>query len=79
MGGSLPFGAPLNSPRCDARHSQRKLGEPRCNTAVTQGTASFGVGIMMSYSFDRSPIYSAGNVAGAWAVAGLLFAVLAFA
>ena len=48
--------------------------------AVTQRAAGcFGVGVMMSYSFDRSPIYSAGNVAGAWAVAALLFALLAFA
>ena len=34
---------------------------------------------MMSYHFDRSPIYGAGNVVTAWAVAALLFAVLAFA
>ena len=34
---------------------------------------------MMSYSFDRSPIYGAGNVAASWAVAALLFVVLAFA
>jgi hypothetical protein len=39
----------------------------------------FGVDAMMSYHFDRSPIYSAGNVAASWAVAILLFAVLAFA
>ena len=38
-----------------------------------------GVGAMMSYHFDRSPIYSVGNVAAGWAVATLLFAVLAFA
>ena len=34
---------------------------------------------MMTYSFDQSPIYGAGNVAGAWAVAVMLFVVLAFA
>jgi hypothetical protein len=31
---------------------------------------------MMSYYFDRSPIYAAGNVAAAWAVAALLFLML---
>ena len=31
---------------------------------------------MMSYYFDRSTIYGAGNVVAAWAVAALLFAVL---
>ena len=39
----------------------------------------FGVGAMMSYQFDRSPIYGAGNVAASWAVAILLFILLAFA
>ena len=34
---------------------------------------------MISYHFDRSPIYAAGNVAAAWAVAALLFAMLALA
>jgi hypothetical protein len=34
---------------------------------------------MMSYYFDRAPIYTAGNVAAGWAVAALLFAVLALA
>ena len=34
---------------------------------------------MMSYHFDRSLIYSAGNVAAAWVVVFLLFGVLAFA
>ena len=32
---------------------------------------------MMAYSFFPSPIYSAGEVASAWAVAALLFAALA--
>ena len=45
----------------------------------TRRRTPFGVGAMMSYHFDRSPIYSAGNVAASWAVAILLFAVLAFA
>ena len=31
---------------------------------------------MMSYYFDHAPIYGTGNVAAAWAVAALLFAVL---
>ena len=31
---------------------------------------------MMSYYFDHSPIYGAGNVAAAWAVAALFFAAL---
>ena len=34
---------------------------------------------MMSYHFEPGPIYNAGNVAAAWAVAALFFAVLAFA
>jgi hypothetical protein len=34
---------------------------------------------MMSYHFEPTTIYNAGNVAAAWAVAVLLFAVLAFA
>ena len=34
---------------------------------------------MMSYTFDPSPIYNAGQAASAWAVAALLVAVLAFA
>ena len=34
---------------------------------------------MMTYSFDKSPIYASGNAAAGWAVAGLLFAVLVFA
>jgi len=33
---------------------------------------------MMSYTFDPSPIYNAGQLASAWAVAVLLFTVLAF-
>ena len=49
--------------------------------ASTDGTCRtlFGVGAMMSYHFDRSPIYGAGNVAAGWTVTALLFAVLAFA
>ena len=34
---------------------------------------------MISYSFDHSPIHSAGNVAAGWAMAALLFCTLAFA
>jgi hypothetical protein len=34
---------------------------------------------MMSYTFDRSPIYAAGNIAAAWAVAVLIFTLLALA
>jgi hypothetical protein len=34
---------------------------------------------MMSYTFDPSPIYDAGQVASAWAVAALAFALLVFA
>ena len=34
---------------------------------------------MMAYYFDRSPVYSAGNVASSWAIAALLFALLFFA
>ena len=34
---------------------------------------------MMSYPFDPSPIYSAGQVASGWAVAVLFFVVLACA
>ena len=34
---------------------------------------------MISYHFDRSPLYGAGNVVAAWAVAALLFAVIVFA
>jgi hypothetical protein len=34
---------------------------------------------MMSYFFDKSPIYGSGSAAAAWAVAGLLFALLVFA
>jgi hypothetical protein len=34
---------------------------------------------MMSYYFDQSPVYGAGNVAAAWAVAALLFATLLLA
>lgn len=33
---------------------------------------------MITYSFDSSPIYAAGNVAAAWAVVGLIFGLLAF-
>ena len=32
---------------------------------------------MMSYTFDPSPIYSAGETAAAWAVVALIFALLA--
>lgn len=35
--------------------------------------------IMMTYSFDKAPIYASGNAAAAWAVAGLLFTLLIFA
>jgi len=34
---------------------------------------------MMTYTFDPSPIYSAGEVASAWFVAVAFFALLAFA
>jgi hypothetical protein len=34
---------------------------------------------MMSYFFDKSPIYASGNAAASWAVVGLLFAPLVFA
>jgi hypothetical protein len=34
---------------------------------------------MMSYTFDPSPIYNAGETASAWAVAFLFFSLLAFA
>jgi hypothetical protein len=34
---------------------------------------------MMSYSFVRSPIYSAGDSAAAWVVVALLFGLLVFA
>ena len=34
---------------------------------------------MMTYSFDKSPIYASGNAAAGWAVAGLLFTLLVFA
>jgi hypothetical protein len=34
---------------------------------------------MMTYSFDKSPIYALGNAVAAWAVAGLLFSLLVFA
>jgi hypothetical protein len=34
---------------------------------------------MMTYCFDQSPIYSSGNTAAGWAVAGLLFTLLVFA
>ena len=34
---------------------------------------------MMSYHFDPSPIYSAGNVAASWAIATLLFTLIALA
>ncbi len=34
---------------------------------------------MMSYYFDRAPIYGAGNVLATWAIAALLFAALFFA
>lgn len=43
---------------------------------VPQG---LGVGPMMAYTFDPSPIYAAGQVASAWFVALALFALLAFA
>ena len=33
----------------------------------------------MTYSFDKSPIYSAGKAAAAWAVVGLLLTLLALA
>jgi hypothetical protein len=32
---------------------------------------------MMTYTFDHSPIYAAGNVAAGWAVALLMFVGLA--
>ena len=38
---------------------------------------AIGVGAMMSYHFDPSPTYSAGNVAASWAVAILLFTLMA--
>jgi hypothetical protein len=34
---------------------------------------------MMSYTFDPSPVYNAGQVGAAWAVAVAFFALLAFA
>lgn len=34
---------------------------------------------MMTYSFDKSPIYASGHAAAGWAVAGLLFTLLVFA
>lgn len=34
---------------------------------------------MMTYSFDKTPVYYAGNAAAGWAVVALLFALLAFA
>jgi hypothetical protein len=34
---------------------------------------------MMSYTFVTSPIYSAGELASAWAVVALFFGLLAFA
>ena len=34
---------------------------------------------MMTYFFDKSPIYASGNAAAGWAVAGLLFTLLLFA
>jgi hypothetical protein len=34
---------------------------------------------MMSYTFVPSPIYSAGELASAWAVVALFFGLLAFA
>jgi len=34
---------------------------------------------MMSYTFDESPIYNAGQVASAWVVAVMFFTLLAFA
>jgi len=37
------------------------------------------IATMMTYSFDKSPIYASGNTAAAWAVVVLLFALLVFA
>ena len=34
---------------------------------------------MIAYTFVRAPIYNAGEIASAWAVAALFFALLAFA
>ena len=34
---------------------------------------------MISYSFDRAPIYTAGHAAAGWAVVIMIFALLAFA
>jgi hypothetical protein len=34
---------------------------------------------MITYSFDSSPIYTAGHAAAGWAVVALIFGLLAFA
>ena len=52
----------------------------RCgNSGLKPSRMPPGEGIMMSYTFDPSPIYSAGQVTSGWAVALLFFAVLALA
>jgi hypothetical protein len=48
------------------------------NGDVPKNRKLVGVGVMTSYWFHRSPIYSGGNVAAAWAVAALLFALIVF-
>jgi len=69
-----------NQRTCDSHHSWRLRTKPwsaRCGRKRRR--ESFEGGPMMTYTFDPSPIYSAGEVASAWFVAVAFFALLAFA
>ena len=68
-------------PRRDARHSRARRAGPSSGRQGSPHRAprETGTDAMMAYTFFASPIYNAGEVASAWAVAALLLAVLALA
>jgi hypothetical protein len=57
-----------------ARRAGPSSGQQRLPLRAPRET---GTDAMMAYTFVPSPIYSAGEVASAWAVAALFFAALA--
>ena len=66
-------------PRRDGRHSgAQRPGPSSGQQRLPQGAPrETGTDAMMAYTFFASPIYNAGEVASAWAVAALFFAALA--
>jgi hypothetical protein len=75
------FASAAFRPRRDARHSRDRRDGPSSGQQRSPHRAprETGTDAMMAYTFVPSPIYSAGEVASAWAVAALLLAVLALA